>query len=334
MIYDLDGYDFEAFVVNKKRTCLVEFWAPWCGPSRDFFPALTKAAQHFGPRLPVVRLNVDENMDIHNRYGVPGTPTTLAFVDGILASTKVGSLPPTQLMAWCSQFALDDEPYELSSEILAITQINGKLQLVELLEDGTFHYLDEQSKLNSLLYKITFSDVGQANAVCQFEQMINDKTLKERDFQEFFEEYPNFILNDDYKQAHSHIVLERTEGNLIPDFMLEPVNQEYLCDILDIKTPNSKVLNLKKNRVRFSAAVFEGIAQLREYQAYFDDIQSREQIKRKYGLVAYRPRLYLVIGRRGNVDPFLLKRVRQDARDVVVQTFDDLLIRAKARFHA
>lgn len=56
--------------------------------------------------------------------------------------------------------------------------------------------------------------------------MINRPDLREEDFHQFFERYPQFILNDEYKAAHSKIVLERdTDGPLIPDFVLEPANR-------------------------------------------------------------------------------------------------------------
>ena len=55
---------------------------------------------------------------------------------------------------------------------------------------------------------------------------MNDLNAKEEDFQEFFERYRNFILNDDYKDAHPHIVLSSNENkHLIPDFVLEPIQR-------------------------------------------------------------------------------------------------------------
>ena len=129
---------------------------------------------------------------------------------------------------------------------------------------------------------------------------MNDPNAKEQDFQDFFERNPDFILNDEYKKAHPHIVLTKDEGeSLIPDFVLEPVDQNSLCDLLELKLPTVPIFVLQKRRMRFSAAVLEACAQLREYSNFFEEEKYRKIINERYGLLTYRPKMFVIIGRRG-----------------------------------
>lgn len=76
--------------------------------------------------------------------------------------------------------------------------------------------------------------------------------------------------NDDHKDAHPHIVLSRdNDGELIPDFVLEPAQQNALSDLLELKLPSVEIYNL--NRMRFSAAVHESASRFREYSRFFDE---------------------------------------------------------------
>jgi hypothetical protein len=88
---------------------------------------------------------------------------------------------------------------------------------------------------------------------------------------------------------------------------------------------------LKKNRFRFSAAVTEAVAQLREYGLFFDEAANRRRIEEEYGLLAYKPRLFLVLGRRAKVSPIEARKVQLDLPGVTLRTYDDVLERMKRR---
>ncbi len=75
----------------------------------------------------------------------------------------------------------------------------------------------------------------------------------------------------------------------------------------------------------------EACAQLREYSAYFEDKANRDLIQREYGLLAYKPKMIVIIGRRGNVDPIIRRRIESDLPQLTLRTYDDVLARAKAR---
>jgi hypothetical protein len=211
------------------------------------------------------------------------------------------------------------------SEFVAIGLLGNRLKLLSLHRDGRFVFLDKMSTYGGV-YVITSETLRLKRAVEELETLINEKNVREENLQEFFERNQEFILNDEYKKAHSKVILQKDRrGTLVPDFILEPYNPEGLCDILDLKLPSAKVWILKKNRPRFSYAVLEAVAQLREYSQFFEEEDNRSKILQEYGLLAYKPKLFVIIGRRGPVTPFVRRRIDIGTPDTTVLTYDDII---------
>ncbi len=187
----------------------------------------------------------------------------------------------------------------INSESIGIAIIEEIIRLVSLSRDGQYRFIDGTEKLHNLIYVASTEALAMNEAIEELEALMNNPKVSELAFQDFFERNSRLILNDEYKKAHSHITLAREEGLLIPDFLLEPLDQDSLCDILDLKLPTANIFILKKSRLRYSAAVMEACAQLREYSNYFDSKENRERIYSEYGLKAYKPKMIVIIGRRG-----------------------------------
>lgn len=232
---------------------------------------------------------------------------------------------------------LEEEPSSVSpsqEETLAVTFVDGAIRLVSVTPEGTFQYLDPSRHLHGILYIAGRETIAFQDAIEEFEEILNRPSAAEKELQDFFERHPDFILRDEHKAAVPHVVLEREapSGPLIPDFVLEPLQPDGLADLLELKKPNAKLFVLKSNRIRYSAALLEACAQLREYSEFFESKQNRKLIHEKFGLLAYRPRLFVVIGRRGTVDPIISRRVAADiALPVVIDTYDDILARVNHR---
>jgi len=85
-----DG-NFENEVLAKPHPVLVDFWAPWCAPCRMIAPIVESIAQDFTDRASVVKMNVDDNPGISQRFGIKGIPTLILFKDGKEAERIVGA---------------------------------------------------------------------------------------------------------------------------------------------------------------------------------------------------------------------------------------------------
>jgi cold shock CspA family protein len=227
-----------------------------------------------------------------------------------------------------------EEQTDTEDTFVALALFGDKIKAVELHPDGSYQFIDDKQNSHDVIYVLSRELLSLGEAVDELEELVNNPDSKESDFQRFFVQHPEFILNEDYKKAHAHIVLEHNEGgSLIPDFVLEPINGT-LSDLLELKLPGAKVFRMKKNRCRFSAMVFEACAQLREYSRYFDEAQHRKVIQDKFGLLLYRPRMFVILGRRGDVDPLHLRAIQSDIPQLDVKTYDDIIERMKLKMNS
>jgi thioredoxin 1 len=89
--------DFNEKVVKADGPVLVDYWAPWCGPCKMISPLLEEVAKEFAGKLTVVKLNIDDNPQTPQHYGVRGIPTLMIFKNGEVEATKVGAITKSQL---------------------------------------------------------------------------------------------------------------------------------------------------------------------------------------------------------------------------------------------
>ena len=90
-VKDVNDENFEAQVLNSSVPVLVDFWAPWCAPCRMLAPTVEAVAQSFQGSASVVKLNVDDNPQVSQRYGIKGIPTLILFKNGKEEERVVGA---------------------------------------------------------------------------------------------------------------------------------------------------------------------------------------------------------------------------------------------------
>jgi thioredoxin 1 len=87
---------FDDEVLRSEQDVLVDFWAEWCGPCHAIAPVLDQIAGERGD-LKVVKLNIDEEPAVAQRYGVMSIPTLILFRGGEPAAAAVGAMPKSML---------------------------------------------------------------------------------------------------------------------------------------------------------------------------------------------------------------------------------------------
>src|SRR5213082_3719559 len=82
---------FEKEVLQSSRPVLVDFWAQWCAPCRMLAPTVEAVAEKYAGSATVVKLNVDDNPAVSQRYGIKGIPTLILFKNGNEEERVVGA---------------------------------------------------------------------------------------------------------------------------------------------------------------------------------------------------------------------------------------------------
>ncbi len=88
---------FEADVLQNEKPVLLDFWAEWCGPCKMIGPLPEEVAVSRSDDLAVVKLNVDDNPNTAQKFGIRSIPTLMLFKDGAVQAQKMGAMPKSQL---------------------------------------------------------------------------------------------------------------------------------------------------------------------------------------------------------------------------------------------
>ena len=95
-VLEITSDNFQATVLENERPVLIDFWAEWCGPCRMIAPVIQQIAVERSD-IVVGKLDVDENVDIAQRYHVTGIPFVALFEHGEISRYAVGAMPKAQL---------------------------------------------------------------------------------------------------------------------------------------------------------------------------------------------------------------------------------------------
>ena len=92
--------EFSKTVLQSESPILVDYWAEWCGPCKQIAPILDQIAEEYADRVTVAKINIDDNPQTPQNYGVRGIPTLMLFKNGEIEATKVGALTKGQLASF------------------------------------------------------------------------------------------------------------------------------------------------------------------------------------------------------------------------------------------
>ena len=173
----------------------------------------------------------------------------------------------------------------------------------------------------------------------RFIELFGDSENSEPNITSFLAQRENhFILNMGFMGTgvHSQVKCDwqsEEKDEIIPDFFV--VRANGYADIVEFKLPKVKGNTVvgRNNREQFSAEINSYIAQTRVYRSYFEDPNNRKWFEEKYGFKVYKPKRYLVVGRRNDFECDEWVEIKADYTDVEIVTYDDLIDTVVSQFY-
>jgi thioredoxin 1 len=97
-ILNIGDSQFETEVLKSDKLVLLDFWAEWCGPCKALGPKLEEIAGELGEKVKIVKINIDENKETAQKYGIRSIPTMILFKDGKDKEMLTGNLPKDDIV--------------------------------------------------------------------------------------------------------------------------------------------------------------------------------------------------------------------------------------------
>src|SRR5687767_5922198 len=93
MALEITDSNFEELVKNSDKPVLVDFWAAWCEPCLDMAPVIEDLAKEYEGKAIIGKLDVDNNPEVSEMYGIRNIPTLLFFKGGQIVDKQIGAVP-------------------------------------------------------------------------------------------------------------------------------------------------------------------------------------------------------------------------------------------------
>jgi thioredoxin 1 len=103
-IVTLSDATFDEHVKSSDVPVLVDFWAEWCGPCKMISPVLEEIAEEQAGKIQIVKLNIDDNLEVTRRFDVMSIPTLILFKNGEPEVRLIGAKPKGQLLQEIAEY--------------------------------------------------------------------------------------------------------------------------------------------------------------------------------------------------------------------------------------
>ncbi|MBD3766684.1 MAG: thioredoxin TrxC [Gammaproteobacteria bacterium] len=102
-VIETDLLSFNKHIQRSELPIVIDFWAPWCGPCRQFAPTFSQVAQAFAGKAQFIKVNTEQQQQLAAQYGIRSIPTLMLFKGGQKVAELAGALPAPQFTQWVRQ---------------------------------------------------------------------------------------------------------------------------------------------------------------------------------------------------------------------------------------
>lgn len=97
MVQDVTAAELQVIIDSETKLILIDFYATWCGPCKAMAPALEQLSAEFGTAVVIVKVDIDKNRDLVQRFMLRSVPTLILMLEGAVLSVKQGAVSKAQL---------------------------------------------------------------------------------------------------------------------------------------------------------------------------------------------------------------------------------------------
>ena len=94
----VDKDNFKELVLDATGPVLLDFFANWCGHCQKLLPLLDEVATEVDGKFSVMKVNVDENRDLSQKFDIKGLPTMILFKGGSEVDRLIGFMPKDKII--------------------------------------------------------------------------------------------------------------------------------------------------------------------------------------------------------------------------------------------